>query len=87
MSTLLQARGVTHSVDDRPLFDDLEFTVSVGGRIGLGFGHTGCGKSTPRLPVRLVRRTAVRSQCARIDHWAVEQFYPRPQPKGMSSIA
>jgi ATPase subunit of ABC transporter with duplicated ATPase domains len=45
MSTLLQARGVTHSVGDRPLFDDLEFTVSVGGRIGL-VGHNGCGKST-----------------------------------------
>jgi ATPase subunit of ABC transporter with duplicated ATPase domains len=45
MSTLLQARGVTHSVGDRPLFNDLEFTVSLGGRIGL-VGHNGCGKST-----------------------------------------
>jgi ATP-binding cassette, subfamily F, member 3 len=45
MSTLLQARGVTHSVGDRPLFEDLEFTVSIGGRIGL-VGHNGCGKST-----------------------------------------
>ena len=45
MSTLLQARGVTHSVGDRVLFEDLEFTVSVGARIGL-VGHNGCGKST-----------------------------------------
>ena len=45
MSTLLQAREVTHSVGLRTLFSDLEFTVSVGARIGL-VGHNGCGKST-----------------------------------------
>jgi len=45
MSTLLQARGVTHHVGERTLFSDLEFTVSVGARIGL-VGHNGCGKST-----------------------------------------
>ncbi|HEY6598765.1 MAG TPA: ABC-F family ATP-binding cassette domain-containing protein [Pseudomonadales bacterium] len=45
MSTLLQARGVTHDVGDRTLFTDLEFTVSDGARIGL-VGHNGCGKST-----------------------------------------
>jgi ATP-binding cassette, subfamily F, member 3 len=45
MSTLLQARGVTHSVGDRLLFEDLAFTVSVGARVGL-VGHNGCGKST-----------------------------------------
>jgi len=45
MSTLLQARGVTHHVGQRTLFGDLEFTVSVGARVGL-VGHNGCGKST-----------------------------------------
>ena len=45
MSTLLQARGVTHHVGERTLFRDLEFTVSVGARVGL-VGHNGCGKST-----------------------------------------
>jgi ATP-binding cassette subfamily F protein 3 len=45
MSTLLQAREVTHSVGERTLFSDLEFTVSVGSRVGL-VGHNGCGKST-----------------------------------------
>ena len=45
MSTLLQARGVTHHVGERTLFSNLEFTVSVGARIGL-VGHNGCGKST-----------------------------------------
>jgi ATPase subunit of ABC transporter with duplicated ATPase domains len=45
MSTLLQARGVTHHVGERTLFSDLEFTVSVGARVGL-VGHNGCGKST-----------------------------------------
>ncbi len=45
MSTLLQARDVTHGVGERSLFSDLEFTVSVGSRVGL-VGHNGCGKST-----------------------------------------
>jgi len=45
MSTLLQARDVTHGVGERTLFGDLEFTVAVGSRIGL-VGHNGCGKST-----------------------------------------
>ena len=45
MSTLLQARDVTHGVGERTLFSDLEFTVSVGSRVGL-VGHNGCGKST-----------------------------------------
>ena len=45
MSTLLQARGVTHGVGERNLFKELDFTVSVGARIGL-VGHNGCGKST-----------------------------------------
>ncbi len=45
MSTLLQAREVTHGVGERTLFSDLEFTVSVGSRVGL-VGHNGCGKST-----------------------------------------
>jgi ATP-binding cassette subfamily F protein 3 len=45
MSTLLQARSVTHHVGERTLFSDLEFTVSVGARVGL-VGHNGCGKST-----------------------------------------
>ena len=45
MSTLLQARGVTHDVGDRTLFTDLEFTVTGGARVGL-VGHNGCGKST-----------------------------------------
>jgi ATP-binding cassette subfamily F protein 3 len=45
MSTLLQARDVTHGFGERALFSDLAFTVSVGARIGL-VGHNGCGKST-----------------------------------------
>lgn len=45
MSTLLQVRDVTHGVGERLLFSDLEFTVSVGSRVGL-VGHNGCGKST-----------------------------------------
>jgi len=45
MSTLLQARDVTHGVGERTLFGNLEFTVSVGARVGL-VGHNGCGKST-----------------------------------------
>ncbi len=45
MSTLLQARDVTHGFAERALFSDLEFTVSDGAHIGL-VGHNGCGKST-----------------------------------------
>jgi ATPase subunit of ABC transporter with duplicated ATPase domains len=45
MSTLLQARGVTHSVGVRSLFSDLSFTVGAGARIAL-VGHNGCGKTT-----------------------------------------
>jgi ATP-binding cassette subfamily F protein 3 len=45
MSTLLQAREVTHAIGLRSLLRDVTFTVSVGARVGL-VGHNGCGKST-----------------------------------------
>ena len=45
MSTLLQAREVTHAFGLRPLLRDVALTVSGGARVGL-VGHNGCGKST-----------------------------------------
>jgi len=42
---LLVARGLTKSYGERPLFADLDITLSPGSRIGL-LGRNGCGKST-----------------------------------------
>ncbi len=45
MTTLIQCFGLTHRAGTRPLFEELDLTISSGDRIGL-VGHNGCGKST-----------------------------------------
>ena len=42
---LLVARGITKSYGEKPLFADLDITLSPGSRLGL-LGRNGCGKST-----------------------------------------
>lgn len=74
---LLQVRAVSHSVVNRNLFHQVDFTLNAGARIGL-VGHNGCGKSTllgllsGRIPVEtgeITRRRGLRLA-------EVEQFLP-----------
>jgi ATP-binding cassette, subfamily F, member 3 len=45
MSVLLQARGLTHALGGRVLFDGLDLAIGAGDRLAL-VGHNGAGKST-----------------------------------------
>ncbi|MCB1646316.1 MAG: ABC-F family ATP-binding cassette domain-containing protein, partial [Pseudomonadales bacterium] len=45
MITLIQCQQLSHCVSTRPLFSDLQFTISSTDKIGL-VGYNGCGKST-----------------------------------------
>lgn len=42
---LIELEGVSYSIGDRKLFDNLEFTITAGMRVGL-VGHNGSGKTT-----------------------------------------
>lgn len=45
MRNLLTAQDIGHVIGTRTLFQDLDFTIDSGQRVGL-VGHNGCGKST-----------------------------------------
>lgn len=45
MSTLIQTFNLGHQAGERTLFNDINFSINRGDRIGL-IGHNGCGKST-----------------------------------------
>jgi ABC transport system ATP-binding/permease protein len=42
---LLEAKGISKTYEDKPLFSDLDIVLSPGSRLGL-LGRNGCGKST-----------------------------------------
>lgn len=78
MKPLLQVGGLSHSLGEKRLFRELEFTLNAGERTGL-VGHNGSGKSTllAILAGAIEPDAGVVTRGSRLQLASVEQFIPQ----------